>query len=308
MTPSVQPDTWTPQVWSHADVLDMQARLDPARMTEGADHWRQVIDGARAVFVRLHEAVTGHLASSWWGHAGRNALEALRGYISEALDGLSRCRSLADALEVLSDASSELRSAIDGLEHVDDLTDVQLHYSDPVVAAGNAVGEIPSPPTVPGVTASALPALAVLSPASTVPAGFDVGTDLPTPPSPSPALHRNGFGDFGGITPTQTVGGATPPLGAAARLAEGPLPTATLHAATMPTGPQTTTAPAPPAAGPPPRGGAPYLPLVGAGYPGAFTRDDGGSRRTPGYLITIDNGNELIGPLPEVAPPVLGEW
>jgi hypothetical protein len=47
---------------------------------------------------------------------------------------------------------------------------------------------------------------------------------------------------------------------------------------------------------------------MGAGYPGAFTRDDGGSRRTPGYLLTIDNGNELIGPLPEVAPPVLGEW
>ena len=49
MTPLVQPDTWTPQVWSHADVLDMQARLDPARMTEYADHWRQVIDGARGV-------------------------------------------------------------------------------------------------------------------------------------------------------------------------------------------------------------------------------------------------------------------
>ena len=143
MTPSVQPDTWTPQVWSHADILDMQARLDPVRMTEYADHWRRVIDGARGVLVRLHEDVTGHLADSWWGHAGRHALEVLRGYISEALDGLTRCRSLADALQVLSDASSELRSAIDGLEHVDDLTDVREHYSDPAVAAGNAVGEIP---------------------------------------------------------------------------------------------------------------------------------------------------------------------
>ena len=52
----------------------------------------------------------------------------------------------------------------------------------------------------------------------------------------------------------------------------------------------------------------PYLPLMGAGYPGALTRDDGGSRRTPGYLITVDNGNEFIGPLPKVAPPVLGDW
>jgi hypothetical protein len=28
----------------------------------------------------------------------------------------------------------------------------------------------------------------------------------------------------------------------------------------------------------------------------------------PGYLISLDNGDELIGPLPKVASPVLGDW
>ena len=95
-------------------------------------------------------------------------------------------------------------------------------------------------------------------------------------------------------------------MAGATRLTEAPLPAATLNAATMPT-----TLPASavaPSTGAPPRGGPPYLPLMGAAHPGAFGRDDGTSRRTPGYLITIDNGNVLIGPLPKVAPPVLGDW
>lgn len=35
--------------------------------------------------------------------------------------------------------------------------------------------------------------------------------------------------------------------------------------------------------------------------------DDDKMHETPGYLITLDNGNELIGDLPMVTPPVLGE-
>ena len=309
MTLAVQPDSWTPQRWSHADVIDMQARLDPARITGYADDWRRVLDEAYDVFTRLDADVTHHLNQAWRGHAGRQAAEALRGYISEALDGLARCRSLADALVVLSDAAGELRAAVDGLDHAYDLAEVRVLYSEPAAAAGNAVGEIPAPPSVPGAPTSALPALGLPSPASTFPVGFGVVIEGPTPLPSSPDLHRNGFDHSSGIAPTHTVGSAPPPLGAAARIAESPLPTATLNTATMPAAPQTAAAPAPSAAGPHPRGGGtPYLPLMGAAYPGAFTRDDGGSRRTPGYLITIDNGNELIGPLPKVAPPVLGEW
>ncbi len=54
-----------------------------------------------------------------------------------------------------------------------------------------------------------------------------------------------------------------------------------------------------------PRTAVPYTPLMGTAYPGASARDDPASRRTPRYLISIDNGNELIGPLPKVSPPVI---
>ena len=45
--------------------------------------------------------------------------------------------------------------------------------------------------------------------------------------------------------------------------------------------------------------------MMAGGYPGAIARDDGATRRTPGYLISIDNGDEFIGPLPKVTPPVI---
>ena len=54
-----------------------------------------------------------------------------------------------------------------------------------------------------------------------------------------------------------------------------------------------------------PRTAVPYPPLIGTAYPGTSARDDPASRRTPRYLISIDNGNELIGPLPKVSPPVI---
>ncbi len=188
MTSPVQPDTWTPQRWSHADVIAMQARLDPARMIEYADHWRRVLDDARAVFSRLDADVTRHLEESWRGHAGRQALEALRRYISESLDGLTRCRSLVGALAVLSDAAGDLRAAVDGVDHVRDLTEVRVRYSEPAVAAGNAVDEIPAPPALPGASAPALPALPVPSPAATVPAGY--GAPIPNPGSRSDAADN----------------------------------------------------------------------------------------------------------------------
>ena len=50
---------------------------------------RRIVDDARAVFVRLDEDATRHLEQSWRGHAGGRALEALRRYISDALDGLA---------------------------------------------------------------------------------------------------------------------------------------------------------------------------------------------------------------------------
>ncbi|MFE3289432.1 hypothetical protein [Rhodococcus sp. NPDC059234] len=48
----------------------------------------------------------------------------------------------------------------------------------------------------------------------------------------------------------------------------------------------------------------------GAGMmPGAGARgrgDEDTEHKTPGYLINVDNGNEIVGTLPKVAPPVLG--
>ncbi|GAA4479380.1 hypothetical protein GCM10023094_24400 [Rhodococcus olei] len=58
------------------------------------------------------------------------------------------------------------------------------------------------------------------------------------------------------------------------------------------------------ASGAPGKPGAPAAGMVPAGARG---REDGDTEHTtPGYLVTVDNGNDLVGTLPLVAPPVLG--
>ena len=214
---------------------------------------RRIVEDARAVFVRLDEDASLHLEQSWRGYAGRRALEALRRYISEALDGL----------------------------------------------AGR--------PSFPGVSVPAGPALASPgTPAGTVPAGFGGDPSMPMAPM---ANIRNGFDDYRFSTPTHTA--ASPP----ATHWPAPSPRAIPNAESPPPAPSfnTVTAPATPSSAPAnslssgqSRTGFPYLPLMAGGYPGAVARDDGATRRTPGYLISIDNGDEFIGPLPKVTPPVIG--
>ncbi|MFD4182878.1 WXG100 family type VII secretion target [Rhodococcus sp. NPDC058514] len=54
--------------------------------------------------------------------------------------------------------------------------------------------------------------------------------------------------------------------------------------------------------------GRPGAPGMGAMAPGGARSggDDDTEHKTPGYLISVQNGSELIGDLPKVAPPVLG--
>ncbi len=213
---------------------------------------QRIVDDARAVFVRLDEDATRHLEQSWRGHAGRRALEALRRYISDALDGL----------------------------------------------AGR--------PSFPGISVPAAPALASPgTPAGTVPAGFG---DHPTPMTPL-ANNRSGFDDHRFPTPTHSA--ASPPAThwpapSPRRMptTESPPPAAPFNTTSAPVTPSST--PANPLSAGQSRAGFPYLPMMAGGYPGAIARDGGAGRRIPGYLISIDNGNEFIGPLPKVTPPVIG--
>nr|WP_206024661.1 WXG100 family type VII secretion target [Rhodococcus sp. 14C212] len=52
------------------------------------------------------------------------------------------------------------------------------------------------------------------------------------------------------------------------------------------------------------RPGGMYPGMLGA--PARSARDDEAARTVPSYLVGADNGNELIGPMPLTAPPVLG--
>jgi hypothetical protein len=294
MTPSVLSDTWIPQVWSHADIVAMQAGLDPARITEMADHWRRLLDDAREVLRRLEADVSRHLSESWQGEAGRRALDELRAYISEALDGLTRFGYLAEGLVALSDAAAELRASVDGLDHETALAEVRSRYSEPAVAAGNAVGEIPWSARLTGAPGNGGPMPALPLPAVTT-------------PSPIPTVPSGAGTDFGDVTAPTSLTGAQPPRPTALD-AQTALPSNAPVIAATPSGASVPTASALPARPTSLTSGMPYGPFMGGAYPAALAREDTGTRRTPGYLISIDNGNELIGPLPKVAPPVLGDW
>jgi hypothetical protein len=51
----------------------------------------------------------------------------------------------------------------------------------------------------------------------------------------------------------------------------------------------------------------PFTPFLGAAYPPHAGRNDEREHNIPSFLISLDNSHELIGPLPKVAPPVIGE-
>ena len=214
---------------------------------------RRIIDDARAVFVRLDQDATRHLEQSWRGLAGRRALEALRRYISDALDGLG------------------------------------------------------GRPSFPGISVPSAPALASPgAPAGTVPAGL--GGDPPMPVTPM-ANKVNGFDDYRFAPPNHIAASplAThlPSLSPRPMVnAESPPSAASFNAATGPATPPSTSANSLSAGQS--RTGFPYLPMMAGGYPGAIARDGAATRRTPGYLISIYNGDEFIGPLPKVTPPVIG--
>ena len=108
----------------------------------------------------------------------------------------------------------------------------------------------------------------------------------------------------GGISPTSlgNAGGAVPVGGGATGTLAGPGLVASLAHGTQAAQPISTGTGVP--------GGRPAMVGMGGGFlpPGAGARpgNEDSEHDTPEYLLNVANGNELIGRLPKVAPPVLG--
>jgi uncharacterized protein YukE len=316
MVDTVTADAWSAANWSYPAVMDMQARLDPVRMTRYADDWQRAIDRIEEVFGELKQRVGAQLRTSWRGDGADASAKALQRYLHGSLAGLAACRSVAVKLSELSTAASDLRAASGGFaaDALDDaLAQVRQRYSGPAVAAGNSVEDIPAPPdplTRPDRRpTSALPVVAPVQPPSAAPVA-PMGSTLsppavhasnPTAQTPNPAWNApspawrtpNALWH----TPTHTTAlPVGPPLSP-----DPPAPAPGPPAQTVPgsAGPPVT---ATPRQAPPPL--APYFPGM---YPGHMGRDNGSEHRMPSYLVSAGNTSELIGELPLVAPPVIGE-
>src|SRR5215211_3113738 len=192
MAQRVIPDTWTPAAWSHDELMDMQARLDPVRMMHYADDWLRALDAIEEVFTDLADEMARRLGESWRGGAALAAVEALRRYVFGSLEGLDRCRSVAIQMGELAHAASELRACItppSGSDHVDErlaeaLAQVRVLYSGPAVAAGNAVEEIPPPPDPRGFGSATVAVAVTWPPAADQP--HAVAAQPPSVPIPAP--------------------------------------------------------------------------------------------------------------------------
>lgn len=292
----------------------MQARLDPPRMVALADDWQRVVDRIGDVLADLDRRLGAQLDGSWRGRGADASTDALRRYVTGSLDGLPACRSAAVRLLELSRAASDLRACVS--RTVDEaLVQVRERYSAPAVAAGNAVVDIPTPPD-PFPVAGAHPA--GTAPNGVPQSGPSAGVpQMPTAPAGStPAVSSFGHPPTPGESPLPSVRPAQPwraPTHGSALTSPGvdtmparpdPSPSAT----SSPPGaglrqsavgePRTAPSPSPSSVG---------APFMGGMYPGHLGRDGGGEHRAPKYLISAGNSNELIGELPLVAPPVIGE-
>ncbi|MEV0946559.1 hypothetical protein [Rhodococcus sp. NPDC049939] len=153
-----------------------------------------------------------------------------------------------------------------------------------------AQGQAGPPPWAGENPASTTAASAVGSP---TPSGMPMSGDTPRPGS-NPGIGGGGLGGGGG-----GVVGGVPAGGGFTGRVPGAIPSAGGAAGGRAGG--LTGAPGAGVRGPGMMGGG----MMGA--PGARGGNDGDKEhKTPGYLITLDNGNELIGKFPAVAPPVIG--
>jgi hypothetical protein len=293
--------------------MDMQARLDPVRMTRLADDWQRAVDRIGDILAELDGHVAAVLERSWRGRGADASADALRRYVAGSLDGLSACRSAAVHLGELSTAAGDLRAAATPHDLADALVQVRQCYSLPAVAAGNAVEDIPAPPdpfrpaghpsqtTLPsGVSQPAHPV--GMAPLPSTPAGFppQLNADAAPQSMPLPAVGA----DPSWRVPTHSAALPSSPVPVPLHTGPDPPPTPTVP----PSGASPTTSSGPPLGGAA-RAAAPAMgmPFMGGMYPGHMARDGGGEHRTPRYLISAGNSNELIGELPLVAPPVIGE-
>lgn len=310
----VSPDAWTPAVWSHTAVMNMQARLDPARMTRHADDWHAAVDQIRDVFTELNRQVTAQLDEAWRGHGADSALTAVQRYVTGSLDGLAACRSAAAHLTELSQAAGDLRACLGAPMTEDEaLMQVRRLYSAPAVAAGNAVADIPAPPDplpIGGPAAvSVLPAGVPTMPGATTPGAAPLA-DAPLASAPQ-RPYDGGWRPDLSAADTQPLWRAPTSSAAASPPGPEPLPArAAPPAATStppPSGmPAAVAAEAPQASGRTTPSSS-FAPFLGTPYPGLLGRGDGTEHRAPRYLISAGNTNELVGELPLVAPPVIGE-
>jgi hypothetical protein len=320
MAELVRADDWTPGTWSHDAVMDMQSRLDPVRMTQFADDWHAAVDEIRDVLAELSRRVDAQLHEGWHGKGADASVAALRRYVAGSLDGLIACRSLAGRLGEFSAAAGELRACMTapGGPDVADgrlaeaLSQVRRLYSQPAVAAGNAVADIPSPPEpfqLDGrAAAEGVPAATAPTGSSIPPAQPGHVADLP----PSPGLTGEGTTPRSSAPAADTGAFWRAPIHSAAMspaVADLP-PSRPDPPPAPPTAPPSGTPigpnPVQPVAGRPstPSAVTPFLGTPYAGFPG---RDDGAEHWAPRYLISAANTNELVGELPLVAPPVIGE-
>lgn len=313
MAERVRADDWTPAVWSHARLMEMQARLDPARMTRHADDWQAAVDEIRDVLTELSGDIDTQLDETWRGQGADAALASVQRYVSGSLDGLAACRSVAVQLAELSRAAGDLRACLSVPGAQDQaLAAVRGLYSGPAVAAGNAVADIPAPPDplpVGGPAAeSVMPAgMPTSSPApastATTPSAAplsDTPLNLATPQArdiaPMPTVDTQPV--WRAPTSSATV---TPPAAAPPALSDPPVAASTPPPSAMPPAAESPRTPG--RASP----SSAAMPFLGMGYPGLFGRGENQERRAPRYLIAAGNTTELVGELPLVAPPVIGE-
>lgn len=321
MTDHVTADRWAPGVWSHEALMQMQARLDPVRIVHYAEAWVRVVDAASATLEELAQRLTRLIEDSWHGRGADAALQAVLDYVAASLDGLRRARLIAKGLTDLAGAAADVRGAITPPEPGDSpreaeqrleeaLDQVRRLYSGPAVAAGGAAAEVP-------FSAVAVPA-AGAPPEATVPAG----SSTPFAPPAAAALSHMPSSVYPSPSPYDAVRPATlgrvddvRPAGVSAEIHHPVAPSATTELRATPgspaaplAGPSPSQPPAVAGAAPPAlRPSTPAVPFLGGGYSGYAGREGVAEHRTPSYLISLDHAHDLIGVLPKVAPPVIGE-
>ncbi|SKN46763.1 hypothetical protein [Mycobacteroides abscessus] len=314
--------------WTHAKIKAASDAFDSGKAIEVSADWEKLATGFSKALDDFKRSFDVAVGAQWTGEGAEAAKQGISDYKSHAekvSDGLSLMATKPAEVETAMTQIKGLMPEVVQVQQPKEHTQAayEQYYAQQALAAAAAALADPSQASASGASGASGAAAAAGAaggasgtgaggPAAAAAAAAGAGGGTSTRPSSGGSTTATGP-NTGSVPGTYGIGRWGKPttnkdekkdeksdLGA---LAAGPIIAGSYTAGA---GMGLSAAPTPsPMSG---MGIAQPPTMMTAGAAGQHRQEDEDQHFTPEFLVSLDNGNELVGPLPKVSPAVIGVW